>query len=158
MANYELMIFYINSVDKDIRLLEGHQGSKLIVKTLIKLQEFSRDAWAKIHSIVKTMENATPAENNQKTQDIINACFHMNMKINDFYDKIVNICLKKGDDFFLNYVMEEMFYCYSIFLDALHFMGIYYIPAESFPFALSNSFAVRKMLEIKTTEEDDQSS
>ena len=58
MANYELMIYYISTVDRDIKLLQTKPGSKTIVKQLIKLQEFTRDEWAKIHSIVKSISNS----------------------------------------------------------------------------------------------------
>lgn len=158
MANYELMIYYISTVDKDIKLLQSKPGSKAIVKQLIKLQEFTRDEWAKIHSIVKSLADSTPEESFKKSQAIVNGCFDMNLKINEFYTKVTDMCIakkEKGNPEFLNYVLEEMFYNYSIFLDALHFMGIYYIPCEAFPFALSDMFANRKMAEAIKKEEED---
>lgn len=158
MANYELMIYYISTVDKDIKLLQDKPGSKAIVKQLIRLQEFTRDEWAKIHSIVKSLKDSTPEESFKKSQAIVTACFEMNLKVNVFYNKVTDICLakkKKGNTKFLNYVLEEMFYNYSIYLDALHFMGIYYIPCETFPFSLSDMFANRKMAEALKREEDE---
>jgi len=157
MANYEMMIYYISTVDKDIKLLQSKPGSKAIVKQLIKLQEFTRDEWAKIHSLVKSLANSTPEETFKKSQAIVTACFNMNLKVNEFYNKVIDICIlkkQKGNPEFLNYVLEEMFYNYSIYLDALHFMGIYYIPCETFPFTLSDMFANRKMAEAINREEE----
>jgi hypothetical protein len=158
MANYEMMIYYISTVDKDIKLLQSKPGSKAIVKQLIKLQEFTRDEWAKIHSIVKSLTDSTPEVAFKKSQAIVAACFNMNLKVNEFYNKVTDICIakkEKGNPEFLNYVLEEMFYNYSIYLDALHFMGIYYIPCETFPFTLSDMFANRKMAEAINREEED---
>jgi hypothetical protein len=158
MANYDLMIYYISTVDNDIKILREKPGSKAIVKQLIKLQEFTRDEWAKIHSIVKSLANSTPEEAFKKSQAIVTSCFNMNLKINVFYNKLTDICLlkkQKGNVYFLNYVLEEMFYNYSLFLDALHIMGIYYIPCETFPFTLSDMFANRKMAELIDREEDE---
>lgn len=159
MANYALMIRYINSVDKDIKILEGHPGSKLIVKKFLKMQEYSRNQWAKVHSIVKSMNDETPETAFKKSQEIIELCGRMNMEINKVYDSVVDMCIKKkekGDEFFLNYVLEEMFYSYSIFLDALHFMGLYYIPSYQFPFLLSDVFANRKMAEMNELMKGDE--
>lgn len=159
MANYNLMIYYINSVDKDISLLREHTGSKTIVNLLIKLQEYSRDEWAKIHSIVKTLKTTTPQENFDKSQDIIKLCLGMNLKLNKFYDKLIEICVdkkEKGNPYFLNYVLEEMYFKYSIFLDAIHFMGIYYIPPKTFPFLLCDVFVNRKMQELSEIDGDDE--
>lgn len=158
MANYEMMIYYISTVDKDIKLLQSKPGSKTIVKQLIKLQEFTRDEWAKIHSIVKSISNSTPEEAFNKSQAIVTACFNMNLKLNAFYNKLTDICIEKknkGNAYFLDYVIEEMFYNYSIFLDALHHMGIYYIPCETFPFSLCDMFANRKMVESIDKEENE---
>ncbi len=157
MSNYNLMIYYINSVDKDINVLREHIGSKTIVNLLIKLQEYSRDEWAKIHSIVKTLKNATPDENFKKSQDIIDACLVMNLKLNKFYDKLTDIAIdkkEKGNPYFLNYVFEEMYFKYSIFLDAIHFMGIYYIPPKTFPFLLCDVYINRKMDELAEINEE----
>jgi hypothetical protein len=152
------MIYYINSVDKDINLLREHTGSKTIVNLLIKLQEYSRDEWAKIHSIVKTLKSSTPEENFKKSQEIIDSCLVMNLKLNKFYDKLIDICVdkkEKGNPYFLNYVLEEMYFKYSIFLDAIHFMGIYYIPPQTFPFLLCDVFVNRKMEELAEINEED---
>ena len=159
MANYNLMIYYINSVDKDIKLLTEHKGSKVIISQLIKLQEYSRDAWAKVHSIVKTLKDSTPDENFKKSQEIINSCLVMNIKLNQFYDKLIEVAVEKkekGNPFFLNYILEEMYFKYSIFLDALHFMGVYYIPPKTFPFLLCDVFVNRKMAELAEINEDSE--
>ena len=163
MANYPLMIYYFSTVDKDIQILEKHPGSKPIVKQLIQLQEYTRAEWAKIHSIVKSLQDATPEQSFDKGQKVVNLCFDMNLRINKFYDKIVDISLakkKKSKDnaFFLNYALEELYYSYSIYLDALHFMGMYYVPAASFPFMLSDMFSARKFQELadKIPKEDDE--
>jgi hypothetical protein len=160
MANYPLMIYYFSTVDKDIQILEKHPGSKLIVKQLIKLQEYTRAAWAKIHSIVKTMQDTTPETAFEKSQDVVNLCFEMNLKINVFYDKIVDIAVKKKEtkngSFLLDYALEELYYGYSIYLDALHLMGIYYIPSNSFPFMLADLFANRKLKELSDKIPDEE--
>jgi hypothetical protein len=96
MANYPLMIYYFSTVDKDIRIINDHPGSKTIVKQLIKLQEYTRNEWAKVHSIVKSMNNnTTPEESYYKSQQITTLCFNINLTINTYYDKIVEIALKK---------------------------------------------------------------
>ena len=157
MANYNLMIYYINSVDKDIKLLREHKGSKTLVTQLVKLQEYSRDAWAKIHSNVKTLKDATPDDNFKKSQEIIDSCLIMNIKLNEFYDKLIETAVAKkdkGNPFFLNYILEEMYFKYSIFLDALHFMGVYYIPPHTFPFLLCDVFVNRKMAELAEINEE----
>ena len=157
MANYNLMIYYINSVDKDIKLLREHKGSKTLVTQLVKLQEYSRDAWAKIHSIVKTLKDATPDDNFKKSQEIIDSCLIMNIRLNEFYDKLIETAVAKkdkGNPFFLNYILEEMYFKYSIFLDALHFMGVYYIPPHTFPFLLCDVFVNRKMSELAEINEE----
>jgi hypothetical protein len=159
MANYKLMIMYMTAIDKDIKILQDNKGTKPIVKQLIKLQEFTRDAWAKIHTIIKTMDKLPPEEQQEKSQDVVIMCMDMNVTINSFYDKIIKICIekqKKGDSQFLNYVIEEVFYSYSIFLDALHYMGIYYVAAESFPFILANLYAKRKITELGEFVEEDE--
>jgi hypothetical protein len=158
MANYDLMILWMKSVDNDIKYLAEKKGSKSLVKLLIKLQEYSRAEWAKIHSIVKTMDNKQNDVNFEKSQKVINSVVDFNIEINKFYDNLVNLCIDKkikGNEEFLNYVLEEMYFKYSIFLDAIHFMGIYYICAESFPFALSNVFANRKLEEFENGSEYD---
>jgi len=162
MANYEMMIYYISTVDKDIKVLQEKPGTKAIIKQLVQLQEFTRDAWAKIHSIVKSMsDDEKEADKNfVKSQEVISLCLDMNVKINGYYDKLFDLCIAKkikGNDFFLNYLLEEMFFNYSIFLDALHFLGIYYIVSSSFPFALCDMFVQRKMAELmdKLEDEDD---
>jgi hypothetical protein len=150
MANYDLMIAYIKSTDKDIKLLQEHPSSKAFVKKLIKLQEYTRDAWAKIHSLVKSLSKTTPEENFRKTQAITESVLVMNLDINDFYDKLTQMGINRkvrGNEFFLNYVLEEMFYNYTLLLDSIHYMGLIYVVAQSFPFMLSNSFAERKMRE-----------
>jgi hypothetical protein len=148
MANYKLMIYYINSVDKDITKLGEMSHTKPIIKKLISLQEYTRAAWAKVHSLVKTMTPEDPEGNFKRTQQIINMCLDMNLEINTYYNTIttlaVKIKTKKNNPDVLNYILEEMFYNYSIYLDALHFMGIYYIPAETFPFVLTDVFTQRK--------------
>jgi len=162
MANYEMMIYYISTVDKDIKVLQEKPGTKAIIKQLVQLQEFTRDAWAKIHSIVKSMSDDEKEANKNfvKSQEVISLCLDMNVKINGYYDKLFDLCIAKkikGNDFFLNYLLEEMFFNYSIFLDALHFLGIYYIVSSSFPFALCDMFVQRKMAELmdKLEDEDD---
>lgn len=148
MANYKLMIHYINSVDNDIRELEKLKGSKAVVKHLVRLQEYMKGAWAKIHSIVKSMDETSSKANYNKSQEIIASCLDMNLQLNDYYNKLTNLGIKrkeKGDPDLLNYILEEMFFNYSMFLDALHFMGVYYIPAETFPFILTDMFTQRKM-------------
>ena len=151
MANYKLMISYMSAIDKDIKILQDVKGTKTIVKQLIKLQEFTRDVWAQIHSIVKSLDKLPHDEQQEKSQDIVIMCMDMNETINNFYNKIVDICIqkqKKGDSQYLNYVIEEVFYSYSIFLDALHYMGIYYVAADSFPFILADLYARRKIQEF----------
>lgn len=145
------MIYYLNSVDKDIQTLQEQPGSKVFVKNLIKLQEYSKSQWAKIHSIVKSMQTCTPEEGFKKSQDIITECFNMNIEVNKVYDKITLLAIardKKGEKIFLQYLLEEMYYNYSIYLDALHYMGIYYITCKEFPFPMCDMFASRKMMEL----------
>ena len=161
MANYELMIYYISTVDKDIQFLQEKPGTKAIIKQLVELQEFTRGAWAKIHSIVKSMtDDEKEADKNfVKSQEVIGLCLDMNVKVNGYYDKLSDLCIakkQKGNDFFLNYLLEEMFFNYSIFLDALHFLGIYYIVSSSFPFALCDMFVQRKMSELMDKLEDEE--
>lgn len=158
MANYKLMIHYINSVDNDIKQLEKLKGSKPVVKHLIRLQEYMKGAWAKIHSIVKSMDDSSSKENYIKSQEIIASCLDMNLELNEYYNKLTNFGLKrkeKGDGKLLDYILEEMFFNYSMFLDALHFMGVYYIPAESFPFILTDMFTQRKMEQFAKEDELD---
>lgn len=159
MANYNLMIYYLNSVDKDIQTLQEQPGSKVFVKHLIQMQEYSKAQWAKIHSIVKSMQSCTPEEAFKKSQDIIAECFNMNMEINKVYDKITKLAIakdKKGDHLFLQYLLEEMFYNYSIYLDALHYMGIYYITCQEFPYPMCDMFASRKMAELANKVDPEQ--
>lgn len=162
MANYEMMIYYISTVDKDIKVLQEKPSTKAIVKQLVELQEFTRGAWAKIHSIVKSMtdDDKDADKNFSKSQEVILLCIDMNVKVNRFYDKLLELCIakqQKGNDFFINYLLEEMFFNYSIFLDALHRLGIYYIVASSFPFALCDMFIQRKLsLLIDKLDEDDE--
>lgn len=148
MANYKIMIYYINSVDKDIQELQKYPYTKPIIKKLISLQEFTRPEWAKIHSLVKSMNPEEPESNFKKTQEIITRCLNMNLEINKYYNNItaqaVKIKTSKHNGDILNYILEEMMYNYSIFLDALHFMGVYYVAAETFPFVLTDLFSQRK--------------
>jgi hypothetical protein len=105
------------------------------------------------------MNTLPPEEQHEKSQDVVVMCMDMNNTINSFYEKIIKICIekqKKGDSQFLNYVVEEVFYSYSIFLDALHYMGIYYVAAESFPFILADLYARRKINELGEFEQDDE--
>ena len=158
-----MMIYYISTVDKDIQFLQQKPGTKTIVKQLVELQEYTRGAWAKIHSLVKTMtDNENDADKNfSKSQEVIALCLKMNVKVNGYYDKLYNLCIakkEKGNDFFINYLLEEMFFNYSIFLDALHYLGIYYIVSPVFPFALCNMFIQRKLalLTEKIDDDDDE--
>jgi hypothetical protein len=158
MANYDLMIMWMKSVDNDITYLREQKGTKAIVKQLIKLQEYSRAEWAKIHSVVKTMDQSSSKINFEKSQSIIGAVVLFNVRVNQFYDKLIDMCLiksKKGNEELLNYVLEEMYFKYSIFLDAIHFMGVYYIPSNSFPYALCTLFATRKLEEFEANSEED---
>jgi hypothetical protein len=148
MANYDMMIRYINMVDKDIEALQAKPGSKPIVTRLIKLQEYTKAEWAVIHSIVKSMNDAPNEECLKKTQQLIEKCFDLNMTINKYFDDITKLCEKKhkkGNELFLNYLFNELYFDYSVFLDAMHFMGLYYVPAETFPFTLSDVYLGRKV-------------
>ena len=148
VQNYQLMINYINAVDKFIKDLESKPGAKPIIARLIKLQEITKDDWAQIHSIVRSLnENPLDDTSLEKQQDIILKSFQLNLKINKFYDQISRICEKKskGDNkFFVDFLLEELYFNYSIYLDAMHLMGTYYVPSETFPFVMSDLYLARK--------------
>lgn len=161
MANYEMMIYYISTVDKDIKVLQEKPGTKAIVKQLVELQEFTRDAWAKIHSVVKSMtdDEKDNEKNFIKSQEVIGLCLDMNIKVNEYYAKLSDLCIakkQKGNDFFINYLLEEMFFNYSIFLDALHYLGIYYVVSSAFPFALCDMFIQRKLSQLTDKLDEDE--
>jgi hypothetical protein len=148
MANYDMMIYYINSIDNNIKELQKKPGSEAIVKKLIKLQEYTKAEWAKIHSICKTLSKSSTEDKFKKLKVVIDSNFNMNLVINSYYDGVYKLCQSKerrGNNWFIKYLFEEIYFNYTTYLDALHNMGSYYVPAQTFPFILADVYQSRRV-------------
>lgn len=157
--NYELMMRFQKAIDNDIKILQEHPGSKFFVKTLIQLQDTSRSYWSRAHSQIKAMTDEPSEGNIAKSKETIKITVNMNLEINNYLDKLMTSCFKryeKGNVFFMTYLVEEVFYSYYLFLDALHNIGLCYILCQSFPLEMSNYYTSRKLEQFSGDFEEEE--
>lgn len=145
---YELMIEFQKEIDNNIKSIQEVPGNKIFLKTLIQLQDTSRSYWSRIHSHIKTMTDEPSDINIEKSRNVIHEATHMNLELNDYLDKLMSIAFKKyekGNPMLMEFLVENVFYSYYLFLDALHNVGLVYILCQSFPLENSNVYCSRKI-------------
>lgn len=136
------MRLFLHSIDRDIETLEALKASDSILGKLRGMQDNVRSKWATIYS------------NDKK--DIVNNIsdyFDMNIEVNDVYNSIVT----ERSNYLLDnnlediepvdeYILNELFLSYTMFLDAYSELGFYYVICGNFPFHSMGFFANQKMM------------
>lgn len=136
------MRLFFHSIDRDIESLEQLKASASILDKLRSMQDSVRSQWAKIYSNDK-----------HEVANSISAYFDLNIEVNEVYNKIVT----ERSDYLLDnniddlepvdeYILEELFLSYTIFLDAYSECNFYYVICGNFPFHSMGFFANQKMM------------
>ena len=122
-------------------MLEGLKASN-IADRLRTMQDNVRSEFAKIYS----------AEKRDKPISLED-CAELNLTVNDTYNAIV----AERSNYLLDneleetepvdeYILTELFLSYTIFLDALTEIGIYYVMCMEFPFHKMDYFYQQKLM------------
>ncbi len=136
------MRLFFHSVDRDIEVLEGISASDSILDKLRSMQDNVRSQWATIYSNTK--------------RDVINTVesyLELNISVNDVYNSIV----AERSNYLLDndieetepideYILNELFLSYTIFLDAYSELGFYYVLCGNFPVHLMAYFVQQRQM------------
>jgi len=139
---------FLHSVDRDIEYLEGIGASKIILKLLSEMQDTVRSSWALMIS-------------NDKNQigNPLHDYLELNVLVNRVYNAIVQShnddIGDSGADDVTEYIINELFLSYTIFLDAYSELGFYYVICEEYPFHNAIFFAQQKHLRQANRLRDD---
>ena len=137
-------LLFLNAVDRDIEMLEAMPGSNTITDKLRQMQDNIRSNWARIYSNEK-----------RDKPNSIESFFDLNIEVNGVFNSVVadraNYILDNEidddtPDPITEYILNELFISYTIFLDAYTEMGLYYVICGNFPFHNMNFFSQQKAM------------
>jgi hypothetical protein len=133
---------FLHSVDRDIETLEAMKAPGTILAKLRGMQDAVRSKWATIYSNDK-----------KELGNAVEDYMDLNIDVNEVYNSIVNERCDYLNDNKMEevedideYILNELFLSYTIFLDFYHFCGFYYVICGNFPFHNSIFFAEQKAL------------
>jgi len=138
----DTMRLFFHSVDRDIEYLEDIGASSTILALLRGMQDVVRSKWAIIYSNEKRDKGNS-----------IESYFDLNVEVNEVYNKIVT----ERSNYVLDneleeiepvdeYIIDELFLSYTIFLDAYTECGLFYVICGNFPFHNMLFFSQQKAM------------
>lgn len=138
------MRLFFHSIDRDIEMMDGLEASPTILNLLTTMQETVRSQWALIYS------NEKRDVKNDKDD-----YFNLNITVNDAFNAIV---CERSNYLIDNdmeeaepideYILNELFLSYTIFLDAYSELGFYYVICGNFPFHNMVYFSQQKSMRL----------
>lgn len=133
---------FLHSVDRDIEYLEGLKAPGTVLNKLRGMQDAVRSRWAIIYSNDK-----------KELGNTVEDYMTLNIEVNEVYNSIVEErvdYLEENDmeevEDIDEYILNELFLSYTIFLDFYHEQGFYYVICGNFPIHNSIFFAEQKFL------------